>query len=152
MNTTMVETENDATVEDDPKTVGDGTAHMTHAPLAANGATVVKDGKDATPYHVVAVVLGEIPEPEGDGPRSAEEEDFRRSHVPGVPFIIGGHDTPELFESTSGPEGAKRAALDRHPELKECVREPGISLATWPARSYNLKRVEAQPQPDKLVV
>ena len=74
--------------------------------------------------------------------------ELRKSIVPGVPFIVGGYENPELFESTSSGDGAKRACLAAHPELAACVTAPGLSLATWPARSYGFRQVGyEQPAP-----
>lgn len=100
------------------------------------------------------VVVAMIHMPLGEDLRNEQLEialDLHKASVD-VPFVIGGHKTPELFEAKSGPKQAKTAALEAHPELAACVREPGLSLATWPFRSYEFKQVSFTPQPDKLEV
>lgn len=123
--------------------------------LASGGRTIPTSAGGKSPptaYHIVAVLLGEIPADKAGKPTDGLSARLRDSTMPGVPFILGGWESPEVFESTSGPQGAKRAALTAHPEIAACVREPGIALAAWPARSYEFKPVKVEPQPDKLIV
>lgn len=117
----------------------------------AASLTTPKDGNQPTRYVVVAVIHPFM-EPANDTPEHPSRVALK-NHVPGVPFIVGNDiRQPELFESRGGGDGAKRACLEAHPALAACVREPGLSLATWPERSYGFKAIEFEARPDKLVV
>lgn len=129
--------------------VADPPLNETHDPPPAP-EPVPADAKPSKPTEYVVVTIVHQPETTAGAEVSALRDLGFTEY--GVPFVVGGHENPKLFASTSSGPGAKQACLKDHPELAACIREPGLSLATWPARSYGFKRVEFEPQPDKLKV